>query len=177
MKGGDPFIFGRGGEEVQALAEAGIPWEVIPGVTAGVAAAAAVGIPLTHRAYGSSVTFLSGHRADAAPRGGSGAGLAQGPLVFFMCRTALGAIARDLVAAGRAPATPVAIIQRGTCPDQVVYQTTVAALAAADAADPWLDPEAPTRAVVGEVVAFAAALRRAPPRPAAAPLVDRGQAA
>ena len=132
VKGGDPFVFGRGGEEAEALAEANIEWEVIPGVSSGVAAAAYAGIPLTHRGYDSSVAFITGHESDKAGSGVDWSALAHSAdtLVVFMCAETITTIAGRLVRAGRAPSTPVAIIRWGTYEScQEVYSTSLDALA------------------------------------------------
>jgi uroporphyrin-III C-methyltransferase len=130
LKGGDPFIFGRGGEEAEALVDAGIEWEVIPGVSSGLAAAAYAGIPLTHRDHSSSVAFITGrdgqegHDGRATTRNGvdwSRAALAADTLVVFMCASTIGRIAQDLIAAGRSGLTPIAIIRWGTYECQEVY--------------------------------------------------------
>ncbi len=135
VKGGDPFIFGRGGEEAEALAEANIEWEVIPGVSSGVAAAAYAGIPLTHRGYASSVTFITGHESSKAEGGLDWSALAHSAdtLVVFMCAETITGIAGRLIRAGRAPSTPVAIIRWGTYGScQEVYSTSLDALARMD---------------------------------------------
>ncbi len=120
LKGGDPFIFGRGGEEVQVLAEAGIPFEVVPGVTSGIAVPAYAGIPLTHRAYTASVAFITGHRkfGNEADVNWEGHARSGGTLVFLMGMKNLPAIARRLIRYGRSPDTPVAVIRWGTTPLQ-----------------------------------------------------------
>jgi len=158
LKGGDPFVFGRGGEEAEALAAAGVPFEIVPGVSAGVAVPAYAGIPLTHRSVTGEVVFVTGHD--------SGAGAAQvdwaryGPtratLVVFMGLEHLRAIATALVEHGREPACPSAVIARGTTGDQ---QTVVAPLAGlADAAES-AGVQAPALIVIGDVVALRDQLR------------------
>lgn len=117
LKGGDPFIFGRGGEECEALAEAGIPFEIVPGVTAAVGAAAYAGIPLTHRDFTTSVAFVTGHESTGKEVSGidwEGLSLGSGTVVFYMGMKNLPLIAGNLVARGRAPETPVALIRWGT---------------------------------------------------------------
>jgi uroporphyrinogen III methyltransferase/synthase len=121
LKGGDPFVFGRGGEEALVLAEAGIPFEVVPGVTAGVAAPAYAGIPVTHRDSASGVAFVTGHeRPDRPDSAIDWAGLARfpGTLVFYMGVRTLPRIAERLIAEGRPPDEPVAVVERGTLPGQ-----------------------------------------------------------
>ncbi|HYI81132.1 MAG TPA: uroporphyrinogen-III C-methyltransferase [Thermoleophilaceae bacterium] len=129
LKGGDPFVFGRGGEEAEALRAAGVPFEVVPGITAGVAAAAYAGIPVTHRDAASAVAFVTGHEDPAKAESALDAeGLAAfpGTLVFYMGVKNLPLIADALIAAGRDPAEPAAVVRRGTLPDQ---QTVTAPLA------------------------------------------------
>ncbi len=129
LKGGDPFVFGRGGEEAEALRAAGVPFEVVPGVTAGVAAPAYAGIPVTHRDAASAVAFVTGHEDPAKAESALDAeGLAAfpGTLVFYMGVKNLPLIADALIAAGRDPAEPAAVVRRGTLPDQ---QTVTAPLA------------------------------------------------
>ena len=150
LKGGDPFIFGRGGEEALELVKAGIPFEVVPGISSGYAAPAYAGIPVTHREYVSGVTFITGHEdpesdgsqvdwATLAPSGNT--------LVFFMSSRNLVAIARALVKHGRKPETPVAVIRWGTKAEQVVTTGTLADMVSAA---PEIRP--PSIIVVGEVV-------------------------
>ena len=153
LKGGDPFVFGRGGEEAQALAAAGIPWRVVPGVTAGTAAPAAAGIPLTHRGVASAVTFVTGHdEAGDLPGSIDWDALAKtgGTIAAYMALTRLDAIALRLIAGGRAPETPVAIVAAATLPGQAVLRSTLGActLAARRAALPT-----PALVVIGEVAA------------------------
>ena len=151
IKGGDPFVYGRGGEEALALVDAGIPWEVVPGVSAGIAAAAYAGIPLTHRGVASRVSFRTAHHADpeAAARRGD-----EETVVFFMCGSTLAEVARDLVAGGRSARTPVAVVRSGTTADQEVFVGTLA-----DALDPGLRIPSPALAIVGTVVSLERRLR------------------
>lgn len=130
LKGGDPFIFGRGGEEVEALTEAGIPFEIIPGVTSVSSVPAYAGIPLTHREYASSFHVVTAHPSKD---GGSRIDFhalveAKGTLVFLMGRTALGSVCQGLLGAGISPKTPAAIIERGTQSQQRYVVSTVAEL-------------------------------------------------
>jgi uroporphyrinogen III methyltransferase/synthase len=159
LKGGDPFIFGRGGEEALALADAGVPFEVVPGVTAVVAVPAYAGIPLTHRAYAASVVLTTGHEdqdkpESAVPWGDLAA--TKGTLVFVMGMTHVAAIAERLLGAGRSPETPVAIIRWGTYPRQ---QTVVGRLGTIVADATRLNLQPPGLIVVGEVVALRERLR------------------
>jgi uroporphyrin-III C-methyltransferase / precorrin-2 dehydrogenase / sirohydrochlorin ferrochelatase len=156
LKGGDPFIFGRGGEELEALAKAQISFSVIPGVTAAAGCAAYAGIPLTHRDYAHSVTFVTGH-ADDEGREPDWRALAKPGLtaVFYMGLARVEQIAARLVAHGAAALTPAAIIAQGTLPDQRVVTGTLATIAAAAAAS---DIQSPALLVVGEVVSLHASL-------------------
>jgi len=160
LKGGDPFIFGRGGEEAEALVDAGVAWEVIPGISSGVAAAAYAGIPLTHRDHSSSVAFITGHdgrNKSNSPVDWSSAARAADTLVIFMCAETITKIARDLMAAHRAPSTPVAIIRWGTCEQQEVYSCTLedlAAMGAGDGSISGMRVEPPAIAIVGDVVSL-----------------------
>ena len=151
LKGGDPFVFGRGGEEALALAEAGVPFEVVPGVTAGVAAPAYAGIPVTHRDTASGVAFVTGHEDPAKPdQAIDWAALARfpGTLVFYMGVRSLPKIAERLMAEGRPPEEPVAVVERGTLPGQ---RTLLATLE--DVAERARDERirAPAITLVGEV--------------------------
>lgn len=152
LKGGDPFVFGRGAEEAMALAEAGVPYRVVPGVTAGVGGLAYAGIPATARDTNSAVTFVTGHAADGAlPAGLDWDALAKGSpvLVFYMGLKHLPQIVARLIDAGRDPATPAAAVANATTPRQQVVAAPLSELPAAlDAAG--LKP--PAIVVVGEVV-------------------------
>ena len=126
LKGGDPFVFGRGGEECLALVEAGIPFRVIPGITAGVGGPAYAGIPVTYRESNTAVTFITGHTAsDGIPSDLNWSALAQGSpvLIFYMAARNLKNIADQLMTAGRAGDEPVVVISRATLPDQAVLET------------------------------------------------------
>jgi uroporphyrinogen III methyltransferase/synthase len=125
LKGGDPFIFGRGGEEAEALAEAGIPFEVIPGVTTPLGIAAYTGVPLTHREHTSVVTFVTGH--DVGAIDWNRVGMSE-TLVLFMGLTTFGEIARELMARGRPPETPAMAVRWATRPDQETLRGTLATL-------------------------------------------------
>jgi len=154
LKGGDPFVFGRGGEEAEALTEAGIAYEVVPGVTAGVAAAAYAGIPVTHRGLASAVAFLTGHEDPDKPESAldwSALARFSGTLVLYMGVRQLASIAERLIRAGRDPEEPAAVVQRGTLPDQRVVEATLGTIAAA-AQDAGV--KAPAITVVGPVAAL-----------------------
>ena len=152
LKGGDPFIFGRGGEEAEALVEAGIEWEVVPGVSAGSSVAAYAGIPITHRGLSSSVTFVTGHeessKSASAIRWDH---LANGAdtLVFFMGMSRVAEIADQLISNGRDADTPVAVIRWGTYGHQ---ETVVSNLAGVAATVKRRKLSSPALIVVGEVV-------------------------
>jgi len=123
LKGGDPSMFGRVGEEAEAMAEQQIPFEIVPGVTSGIAASIYAGIPLTHRDYSSSVTFVTGHRrADQCTKDLDWTYLAQGvdTVVFYMGMSNLSMIQKQLIRQGRNPFTPVALIRWGTLEKQEV---------------------------------------------------------
>lgn len=123
LKGGDPFVFGRGGEEIEALLEAGIPFEVVPGVTAAVAAPAYAGIPVTHRGVSSSFAVVTGHEDPTKPDSSinwSTLATATGTVVFMMGVENLSLIVRQLTSHGRSPETPVALVRWGTWPQQAV---------------------------------------------------------
>jgi uroporphyrin-III C-methyltransferase len=151
LKGGDPLVFGRGGEEALALAAAGIPFRVIPGISAGIGGAAAAGIPVTHRGVARSVTFVTGHDASGELPDLNWHAAASGAdvLVLYMALRRIGAIAAELRAAGRPATEPVAFITEATTPRQRVAVTTLAEVERAAAAIP---PNAPTLIVIGPVV-------------------------
>ncbi len=152
LKGGDPFLFGRGGEEVEVLVQAGIPWEVVPGVTSAFGVPAAVGIPVTQRGLASSVTVVTGRVGDLpGSEGPDWAALARagGTLVILMGMTTRAAIADTLVRGGRSPDTPVAVVTRGTTAAQRVVRTTLEHLADVDLGSPAV-------IVVGAVAALGA---------------------
>jgi uroporphyrinogen III methyltransferase/synthase len=154
LKGGDPLVFGRGSEEAQALAAAGIAFEIVPGVTAGVAAPAYAGIPVTHRGVATSVTFVTGHEDPAKPDTQTDwAALARsgGTIVLYMGVKTLPRIARALIAGGMAADTPAAAVQWGTHPRQRTVTATVATLADAIAR---AGLGAPVITVIGPVVAL-----------------------
>jgi uroporphyrin-III C-methyltransferase len=152
LKGGDPFVFGRGGEEALALAEAEIPFEVVPGVSALAAVPAAAGIPLTHRGLSAQVRIVSGRLADGEVE--LEPAVAGETLVLFMALNELGSLCERLLALGLDPSTPAAVISRGTCPDQEVVVADVGGIAAAAEGLPG-----PALVVVGEVVGLRERLR------------------
>lgn len=128
LKGGDPYIFGRGGEEAVALTEAGIPFEVVPGITSAIAASAYAGIPVTHRDYASSVAFVTGHSAALRPDSNinwAHLATAVDTLVVYMGVAHLRQIVERLIAHGRDPQTPVSLVRVGTTPQQQVVQATL----------------------------------------------------
>jgi uroporphyrin-III C-methyltransferase len=151
LKGGDPFLFGRGGEEALALAEAGIPFEVVPGVSSLTAVPAAAGIPVTHRGVASAVTAFAGHDVDAIDA--DALARSPGTLVAFMGRAGLDRLAQELVAAGKPASTPSAVVSAGTTERQQVVTAPLGALARAAAGLPT-----PALVVIGEVVSVRAAL-------------------
>ena len=154
LKGGDPFVFGRGGEEAQALARAGVAFEIVPGITAGIAAPAHAGIPVTHRGLATAVTFVTGHED---PDKGDGKtdwralGSTAATLVLYMGVRTLPEVVRELLAAGRTPETPAAVIERGTYPEQRVVTGTLATIV-----DRAREARivAPAITVIGDVVAL-----------------------
>jgi uroporphyrin-III C-methyltransferase/precorrin-2 dehydrogenase/sirohydrochlorin ferrochelatase len=152
VKGGDPFVFGRGGEELAVLREAGIPAVVVPGITAALGAAASAGLPLTHRGLSQAVTFVTATGAHAIHLDWKALSQPHHTLVFYMGGARADYIASQLLANGLAPATPVALLERATWPDERVLTTTVAELPALVAE---VRPRSPTLMVVGEVAALA----------------------
>jgi uroporphyrin-III C-methyltransferase/precorrin-2 dehydrogenase/sirohydrochlorin ferrochelatase len=156
LKGGDPFIFGRGGEELETLAAEGIPFQVVPGITAASGCSCYAGIPLTHRDHAQSVRFVTGHAKDGLPDlpWAELAAPAQ-TLVFYMGLVGLSEIARQLIRHGRSADTPVALVQQGTLPTQKVIIGTLGTIVQR-CAEEVLEP--PTLTIVGEVVALRAQL-------------------
>ncbi len=154
LKGGDPFVFARGGEEALALVRARVPFRVVPGITAGVGGLAYAGIPTTHRETNSAVTFVTGHGSSGeVPDGLDWAAIARGSpvIVLYMALKHLDRITANLLAGGRAASEPVAVISRATTPQQRTLETTLGR-AAADAAAAGIEP--PALVVVGRVVAL-----------------------
>lgn len=159
LKGGDSFIFGRGGEECEALVAAGIPFEVVPGITAAVGATSYAGIPLTHRGVTTSVAFVTGHESPgkiSSEIDWEGLSLGSGTVVFYMGIRNLPQITKNLLAHGRAPHTPVALIRWGTRPEQEVLVGTLADIAQKARESSF---RAPAITVVGEVVNLRETLR------------------
>jgi uroporphyrin-III C-methyltransferase len=148
LKGGDPFLFGRGGEEALALADAGVPFEVIPGVSSLASVPGSAGIPVTHRGLASAVTAFAAHDVEALDV----AALARmpGTLVAFMGGANAERLAQRLIEHGKPSSTPAAVISRGTTDEEEVVVTPLGALSAADAT--------PALVVIGDVVAVRAAL-------------------
>jgi uroporphyrinogen III methyltransferase/synthase len=159
LKGGDPFVFGRGGEEALALREAGIAYEIVPGITSGVAAAAYAGIPVTHRGLATAVALVTGHTREEGPEESAldwpALAAFPGTLVFYMGVRQLPQIARSLVAAGRPADEPVAIVERGTLPDQRTITGTLQSIAEVAERE---QVRAPSITVVGPVAGLAGQL-------------------
>jgi uroporphyrinogen III methyltransferase/synthase len=179
LKGGDPFLFGRGGEEVEALTRAGVPWEIVPGVSSAFGVPAVAGIPVTHRGLSSSVTVVTG-RVDGPLVGSEGGGVegagvegggvdwgalakVEGTLVILMGMQNRADIAAALVRGGKPASTPTAVIERGTTTDQAVVRTTLGELGEVTLGSPSV-------IVVGPVAALGVG---ASPRPKPAPLSGR----
>jgi len=155
LKGGDPFVFGRGGEEATALRAAGIPFEIVPGVTAGVAVPAYAGIPVTHRDFASSVAFVTGHEDPCKPGSTmdwSGLAAFPGTLVFYMGVRRLADLATELLKQGKPPHTLVAVIERGTTPAQRTVTGPLSEIAERVKTE---GVAAPAVIVIGQVVAMA----------------------
>ncbi|GAA2261037.1 uroporphyrinogen-III C-methyltransferase [Streptomyces amakusaensis] len=168
LKGGDPYVFGRGMEELEALAEAGIPCTVVPGISSSISVPGAAGIPVTHRGVAHEFTVVSGHVAPEDERSlvdWDALARLRGTLVVLMGVDKIGAIARALVAGGRAPHTPVALIQEGTTASQRRVDATLATVAETVVAE---DVRPPAVIVIGEVVEVGA--RAAAARPTADPV-------
>lgn len=158
LKGGDPFVFGRGAEEALMLVEHGVPFRIVPGVTAGIGGLAYAGIPATHRDINQSVTFLTGHDASGSmPNGIDWIGIAKSApvIVMYMAMKHIDLIAKRLVEAGRSPEEPVAFVCNASLPSQHVLETTLAR-AAKDVEAAGVNP--PAIVVVGQVVRLRAGL-------------------
>ena len=157
LKGGDPFIFGRGGEEIELLAQHHIPFQVVPGITAASGCAAYAGIPLTHRDYAQSVRFVTGHlKDDSTNLHWPELAVAGQTLVFYMGLVGLAEICVALIAHGRAPETPVALIEKGTTRDQRVLIADLSSIADTVAQN---DVHGPTLLIIGEVVKLHSSLQ------------------
>ncbi|MBL8237955.1 MAG: uroporphyrinogen-III C-methyltransferase [Bryobacterales bacterium] len=148
LKGGDPYIFGRGGEEAESLTAAGVEFEVVPGVTAALGIAAYAGVPLTHRDHTSSVTFVTGHDPDKIDWSRIGH---SETLVVYMGLTTIGVISEKLIAAGRDPSTPAVVVRRATTPSQQTFVTSLSELPRV-VRDAQLRP--PATIVIGQVAAL-----------------------
>ena len=158
LKGGDPFVFGRGGEEALTLIEHGIPFRIVPGITAGIGGLAYAGIPVTHREVNHAVTFLTGHDSSGlVPDRIDWEGIARGSpvIVMYMAMKHIGQIAANLIAGGRSPDEPVAFVCNAATAGQQVLETTLSR-AEADVAAAGIEP--PAIVVVGEVVRLRASL-------------------
>ena len=149
LKGGDPFVFGRGGEEALALSEAGIETEVVPGVSSIAAVPAAAGIPVTHRGVSDRVTIASCQGADGSEAEYARLAAIGGTLILFMGLGRVERVVHGLLAAGLSPDTPAAAISRGTLPDQQVAKTTLVHLASAT-----IGLASPTLLIIGDVAAL-----------------------
>ncbi|WP_020594286.1 uroporphyrinogen-III C-methyltransferase [Kiloniella laminariae] len=152
LKGGDPFVFGRGGEEALTLVEANVPFRIVPGISSGIGGLAYAGIPVTHRECNSAVTFLTGHNANGiVPDNINWAGIAQGSpvIVIYMAIKHLGEIAARLMENGRLPSEAVGIVSKASTPQQEVLETTLGSCVQ-DVEACGIQP--PALVVVGEVV-------------------------
>ncbi|WP_374653286.1 uroporphyrinogen-III C-methyltransferase [Dongia sp.] len=158
LKGGDPFVFGRGGEEALTLVDSGIPFRIVPGISAGIGGLAYAGIPVTHRDCNSAVAFVTGHDATGeVPDSVDWASLAKGApvIVLYMALKHIERIALRLVAGGRGPQEPVAVIAKATTSEQRVLETTLSRVGR-DVAEAGIEP--PAMVVIGEVVKLRAAM-------------------
>ena len=165
LKGGDPFIFGRGGEEIDTLAQEGVPFQVVPGITAAAGCASYAGIPLTHRDYAQSCVFVTGHLKDGTvDLNWEMLSQPEQTVVFYMGLKGLPAICAQLMAHGVRPDMPVALVQQGTTPRQQVYTGTLETLPDIVAIE---RPKPPTLIIVGEVVELHKKLAWFEPTPAA----------
>lgn len=160
LKGGDPLVFGRAGEEIEALRAAGLPYEIVPGVTAATAAASVAGLPLTHRDFSSAVVFVTGHQCAANTGGLDWHALAKlkATLCFYMGVRRLPEIVHNLIQHGMAGATPLALISEATLPTQKITITTLAGAATI----PSEQIAQPALVVIGEVVRVSDFAQRLP---------------
>ncbi len=170
LKGGDPFVFGRGGEEAQTLVQHGVPIRIIPGISAGIGGLAYAGIPVTHRDVNQSVTFVTGHdQSGNTPGSLDWAAISKGSqvIVIYMGMKHIAQISAALLAAGRAPSEPVAVVTNATLPAQSVLETTLAACTT-DIADAGLEPPAiicvGRSALMRQTLDWQAMARGVPPR-------------
>jgi len=154
LKGGDPMVFGRGGEELEVLAAHGIPCTIVPGITAALGAAAAAALPLTHRRFASSVTFVNGHASGEAFPDWRFLARPEHTAVFYMGVAQLPHIVAKLRAAGASHAHPVAVIERATLPEQRILRSSLGAIGALAAEQ---HVAAPALLVTGNAAAFDAA--------------------
>ncbi len=152
LKGGDPFVFGRGGEEAETLNQAGIPCEVVNGITAGIAVPAAIGVPVTHRALAHGVTFITGHARDGGSPDWAALRASGTTLVIYMGMKRVAAIVQGMLAAGYPADTPACAIQNGTLETQATVASTLAALPQAIA---LAKLGSPGMLVIGDVVRLA----------------------
>jgi uroporphyrin-III C-methyltransferase/precorrin-2 dehydrogenase/sirohydrochlorin ferrochelatase len=156
LKGGDPFVFGRGGEELEVLASHGIPFEVVPGITAALACGAYAGVPLTHRAHAQSLRLVTAHCGEAGDAlDWASLAAANQTLALYMGVASLAAVGQRLLEHGRGAGTPVAIVERGSRPDQRV---TIARLDELGDVALGGEIQSPALLIVGEVAALAEAL-------------------
>ena len=158
LKGGDPFVFGRGGEEALALVAVGIPFRIVPGISAGIGGLAYAGIPVTHREVNSAVAFITGHDASGlVPDSVDWESLSRGApvLVIYMALKHIEPIVERLLAAGRSPAEPIAVVSKATTAEQQVLESTLGRIVA-DVAVTGIEP--PAMVVVGEAVRLRAGL-------------------
>ena len=152
LKGGDPFIFGRGGEEIDLLSENNIPFQIIPGITAASGCASYAGIPLTHRDYAQSCLFITGHLKDGTMNlNWSSLVQPQQTLAVYMGTHGLDILSRELIKHGMSESTPAAIVQQGTTSEQCVYTTTVKGLPEIPKQH---DVKPPSMIIIGEVVSL-----------------------
>ncbi len=163
LKGGDPFIFGRGGEEISELMENGVDFQVVPGITAAAGCAAYAGIPLTHRDYSQSVTFVTGHRKeDGDQLNWPALAAPQQTVVFYMGLHCVETLCTQLIAHGRDAKTPAALVEKGTQPDQKIY---IGELGTLPDLVKQQDVKPPTLIIVGEVVEMHKKLKWFQPHP------------